>query len=200
MKKVFFGDRSVTLTKDIEGLPAFDAMHKYSNINELRQFVDKFQTSENLKTACIYYYDEARLWEMFSKLFKSITAAGGLIENSNGKYLVIERLGKIDLPKGKAEEDETPAQTALREVGEETGLTEMLLSDEICQTYHTYELRGEKILKTTHWFKMCEVGEPDLTPQTEENITSAKWLTKEEILEARKNTYPSLASVFDFIK
>ena len=47
--------------------------------------------------------------------YKSINAAGGLVENGNGEYLMIKRKGYWDLPKGKIEKGENDEDGALRE-------------------------------------------------------------------------------------
>ena len=58
------------------------------------------------------------------------THAGGLVYRSNGsriEFLLVgpskERPNEWILPKGHIEQDETPEQTAVREVREETGVT-----------------------------------------------------------------------------
>lgn len=63
--------------------------------------------------------------EVFEKLqvrCKFILAAGGLVKNTEDQWLLIFRLGKWDLPKGKLENGETPEAAALREVEEECGI------------------------------------------------------------------------------
>lgn len=49
-------------------------------------------------------------------------SAGGIVHN-NGKFLVLDALdhGQIILPKGTMERGETPEETAVREILEETG-------------------------------------------------------------------------------
>jgi 8-oxo-dGTP pyrophosphatase MutT (NUDIX family) len=49
-----------------------------------------------------------------------IKAAGGIVQEPSGKILMIKRLGLWDLPKGKAEKGESDAETAVREIMEET--------------------------------------------------------------------------------
>src|SRR5690554_6546012 len=57
-----------------------------------------------------------------------VRAAGGWVTDPLGAGLFIHRLGKWDLPKGKAEQGEDSAQTALREVQEECGILPALRS------------------------------------------------------------------------
>ncbi|UKB81688.1 NUDIX domain-containing protein [Chryseobacterium sp. MEBOG07] len=111
-----------------------------------------------------------------------IEAAGGLVNNPEGKILFIKRLGKWDLPKGKMEKGESREESAVREIEEETGLKDVELLKFINTTYHIYiERNGEKILKCTHWFEMNFDGEDTSTPQIEEGITEVAWKTTAQI-------------------
>lgn len=142
-------------------------------------------------------FDNELAFNEFRKQFRLIEAAGGLIENANGEYLVIDRRGYIDLPKGKKEAGETNEQNAIREVGEETGLTNVSISCALPCSYHIYELNGSKVLKCTHWYKMKVDGCPDLTPQTEEDIVGAKWVSKAVFRSLADKTYTSLREIFE---
>lgn len=200
--QIYLGNRTLTLATQIEkDMPVggYDAIHKYSNLNELRQFLRSFDGKEELKSGCVYYHDIEQLLEHVKSCYKYIQAAGGLVENEKGEYLVIDRLGKVDLPKGKQEQGETPEENALREVNEETGLRGLRLGDMICDTYHIYPLKGEMVLKRTRWYQMAVAGVPELVPQTEENIVSARWVGVGELAELSAGSYPSLRDVFNFV-
>lgn len=121
---------------------------------------------------------------------KVIRAAGGLVKNANAEYLFIERLGKWDLPKGKVEPNEKMAETAVREVEEECGVTVDKLGEKIRSTYHVYILRGDFIIKKTNWYHMSVAGVPDLIPQKEEDIQQALWVKPEDFASLLSNTYP----------
>ena len=60
------------------------------------------------------------------KSFTVIKAAGGFVVNDEDQLLMIHRRGAWDLPKGKIEPGETPEKAAIREVGEECGIDQML--------------------------------------------------------------------------
>jgi 8-oxo-dGTP pyrophosphatase MutT (NUDIX family) len=61
------------------------------------------------------------------------------------------------LPKGTPNEGETREQTALREVGEETGL-EVRITDELDSIEYWFVQRGTRIHKTVHYFLMEPIG------------------------------------------
>ena len=101
------------------------------------------------------------------------------------------------LPKGKIDPGETPETAAVREVEEECGIDSPDIVDNITETYHTYFLEGKWILKRTHWFLMEYSGDQALTPQLEEGITKADWLTREKWNQVMNNTYGSIQDVLD---
>lgn len=135
----------------------------------------------------------------FCSRFKEIIAGGGVIRNSDGKYLMIFRRGVWDLPKGKMEEGEEIEECALRECEEETGLHGLTLDEPIGITHHTYKLDGQPVIKHTYWFKMNYSGNETPVPQEEEQISKVKWVDSEEMKELAKQTYPSIADVFSAI-
>lgn len=133
--------------------------------------------------------------EQFSKLFKYIFAAGGLIENEN-RFLFIYRLKKWDLPKGKIDPGESPEQAAIRECEEECGITELSIVKELSPSYHIYEHKGKYILKKTFWYKMSTKHQAHLTPQIEENIEKVEWFDREAINNnVLGNTYPAIIDI-----
>jgi 8-oxo-dGTP pyrophosphatase MutT (NUDIX family) len=123
-----------------------------------------------------------------------IEAAGGLVFKG-GRALIINRLKRWDLPKGKLNRKEKPKAGALREVKEECNI-EVKLGKKICNTWHTYKRNGEKILKKTHWFTMYCTDDSKMRPQIEENIEDLKWMGEEELKQAFYNTYSSIRYVF----
>jgi ADP-ribose pyrophosphatase YjhB (NUDIX family) len=130
-------------------------------------------------------------WRQFSKDYKLIHAAGGVVHNEKGEILMIFRLGYWDFPKGKVEEGESFEEAAVREVEEETGLQNIELRKPLPNTYHTYTLRDTDILKVTHWYEM-HAPQQTLTPQTEEDIAQAIWVPRAEVATKMEGAYPSL--------
>lgn len=135
------------------------------------------------------------LFNAFSKHFKIVKAAGGLVIHSNNDILLILRRGKWDLPKGKLDEGETIEACALREVSEETGLSDVSITQFLDITRHLYQEKDEMILKETHWFEMAYRGSEKPIPQIEEDIEMVKWVSIGELVSYLKNTYPSIKEI-----
>lgn len=134
-------------------------------------------------------------WERFCSLFQLIEAAGGVVLNSAQEWLFIHRLGRWDLPKGKLEKGEQPEQAAVREVSEECGIPEPELLSPIVETYHTYRLNGELILKRTYWYLMRSTEQAKLVPQTEEGITDVRWVNHYQVALLAEDSYGSIRDV-----
>lgn len=134
-------------------------------------------------------------FDNFARNFRIIHAAGGIVRNEQEAILMIYRLDKWDFPKGKVEAGEQYAEAAVREVEEETGLKDITLGEPLPSTFHTYELRGEPILKETHWYAM-RAHSQSLTPQTVEDITQAVWVPFEEVRQKLEQSYLSLKALW----
>ena len=135
------------------------------------------------------------LKKAFFKQFTMIEAAGGIVQNDKKEILFIYRLNKWDLPKGKVEKGEDLETCAVREVEEETGVTNLTVQNKIGETYHTYNAFGKHFLKTTHWYYLTCLSEQTLVPQTEEDIVALDWVKAKKIQEPLSNTYPSIKEI-----
>lgn len=143
--------------------------------------------------------DVYRLWEWFRRGFKEMPAAGGIVRSPKG-VLFIFRRGKWDLPKGKTDKNETHEEAALREVTEETGLTQLSIKSTCRSTWHIYlsDYPGKKkewILKETHWFFMQASSDEKSCPETAEDIEEVRWFPPEEVGEVLQNTFASLKNL-----
>jgi 8-oxo-dGTP pyrophosphatase MutT (NUDIX family) len=130
---------------------------------------------------------------------KTIVAAGGLVSNDNGELLLIYRRGFWDLPKGKLDEGESIEACAVREVEEETGLTNVLLDKLVGVTYHEYfdEWKQSDVVKETHWFAMHVNGNQTLVPQQEEDIKDIKWVAQNDIGTYLQQTYKNIVDIIN---
>lgn len=178
MYKVFVNEKKLLLSKQSENL---EKTLDYADVTTLEIALDLLEnTSVNELNVFGENIDE--IWTEFQKLFRIIEAAGGIVNDPDGKILFIKRLGKWDLPKGKMEKGESREESAVREIEEETGLKDIELIGFINTTYHIYiERNGDKVLKCTHWFEMNFEGEDTSTPQIEEGITEVAWKTTNQI-------------------
>lgn len=138
--------------------------------------------------------DYEKVVEDIKKGYTIIKAAGGLVLNE-GQVLMIWRLKKWDLPKGKLNKGEKPKSGAVREVEEECNV-KVKPGKKICHTWHTYKQNGRRILKKTYWYRMYCVDDSNMKPQQEENIEDIQWMNETELKEAFYNTYPSIRDVF----
>ncbi|MBX2966022.1 MAG: NUDIX domain-containing protein [Cyclobacteriaceae bacterium] len=127
--------------------------------------------------------------------FKLVKAAGGLVRKKD-KFLMIYRLKKWDLPKGKRERKEKYPQTAVREVEEECNVSVKLV-EKICTTWHTYTMNRRAMLKKTKWYAMDLVDDSKMKPATEEDIEDVRWMKTKEIYHALEHSYKSIQYVFE---
>ena len=102
----------------------------------------------------VYINNELKIitdnWDIFCADYSLIEAAGGVVYNNDNKYLMIFRNGKWDLPKGQLDQNESIKECAIREVEEECGISGLNILNALQDTYHTYEIKGRKILKRTY--------------------------------------------------
>jgi len=120
------------------------------------------------------------------------------VQNEKEEILMILRLGKWDLPKGKLDEGESIEHCAVREVQEETGLQNVELRNFIGLTSHEY-FDGHlqrNVIKETHWYNMYVEGVQHLTPQTEEDITDIKWIDRKDLPQYLQQSYATIVSIF----
>ena len=197
--KIFFDDRVVILSKNIKK-SSIDNGHVYvfEDKKALAQRLNRFGKSSD---ECLYvtHSDRDELFGYVKQCFIYLEAAGGLVTLPDGRILFIKRLGKWDLPKGKAEKGESMQETAIREVMEECGLeTSPKITAVLAHTYHTYHRDGDHVLKHTAWYAMRYDGDDDaIHPQYDEDITDVVWLPENQMDIVLKNTYGSIGQVLN---
>lgn len=168
------------------------------DINQIFTAFDSCLTND-LKTMDIIILSDNpdRIFEDFYKKINVIEAAGGVVKNNENKYLLIKRNNVWDLPKGKIGEEENAETAALREIAEETGLSDLKIEKEIDTTYHIYKLNETWILKKTYWFLLLTGSKSNLVPQIEEGITEVCWCESHMAEELMKKSYASLQHILE---
>ena len=198
MHKIYFEKRCIIICPPEEqalGDPNAVQFH-IGELFDLHSLVGMFEVSETLSRIYIPTEDTEATYRRICAEFKEVNAAGGLVSNRRGDYLLISRNGLWDLPKGHQEAGEDIRTTAMREVQEEPGVNHLALRDLICITDHCYRRDGIWHLKHTWWFDMLYTDPTDLTPQREEDISKAAWVAKSSLPPFLHNTYPSIQEVF----
>ena len=157
-----------------------------NTFNRLKKWLDEGE--ENLE---INDVDNEILAAVIKKIFRFAPAAGGLVLINNG-IAAIERNGIPDLPKGHIEKNESPDEAALREVREETALSNLSIIKQLPSTFHCYLLNSQWTLKKTSWFLMKSEDEFRPKPQEEEGISKVYLLNKDNVNEFLQKTYSSI--------
>ena len=198
MYKVFYNQKPLFFTTDLTNNSDETPLLfiKYTSalviVNALR--------NKNTKAVYLYHPKEEKLEKHFLKHFPVVEAAGGLVEHTDGRYLFIYRNDKWDLPKGKIEKNEVIIDAAIREVTEETGVGDLMVTKPLNTTYHVFNSRGKFKLKKTYWFLMKSNYDAPLVPQEEENIQAAVWRSKTDFPLLMKNAYENIKILLEEIK
>jgi 8-oxo-dGTP pyrophosphatase MutT (NUDIX family) len=110
---------------------------------------------------------------------KEETSAGGVVyrvaEGAPVYLLIRDSYKNWGFPKGHVEEGERPDGAALREVSEETGLSDLVMRGLIETIDWHFRFRGKLIHKICHFYLM-ETAESSTSPQRTEGITACRWL------------------------
>jgi 8-oxo-dGTP pyrophosphatase MutT (NUDIX family) len=198
MYKVHFENRFIVISSEPDRLQKYGLFHQFYATDELYKLITEFQSDKSISSINIYGTDIKYVWKIFRIFFTEVGAAGGLVRHSSGRYLFIEKKGKLDLPKGHIEPGEEAEACALREVSEECGITGHSIIKAISPSYHTYTWEGISYLKKTNWFLMRYDGEMITEPQMEEGITKVDWLFPDELNEIKKDVWLSLMDIINY--
>lgn len=191
--RIYLNDRVLLLRKKP---PKSGDYHYVSSLEQLAGLVRDFEKDPSVKMMVLYsdFFVDLRK-DLFS-LLMPVTAAGGIIRNEKGELLLIYRRGHWDLPKGKLNGKgktlESKKKAALREVTEETGILDVMITGKSKKTHHIFYDKKRRMLKNTRWYRMYAPSGQPLIPQTEEDIQLVKWMSPQEVLALLDLVYPSL--------
>jgi 8-oxo-dGTP pyrophosphatase MutT (NUDIX family) len=197
MYKVHFENRFILFSSEPDRLQKYGLFHKFYDTREFYKIITEFQLNPQFQAINIYGPDIKHIWKIFRIYFTEVHAAGGLVKHSSGRYLFIEKKGKLDLPKGHIEEGEEPEACALREVSEECGIKGHKIVKELQPSYHTYSWEGISYLKKTSWFLMNYDGNMIIKPQEKEGITRVEWLLPDELSKLKSSAWLSLMDLIN---
>lgn len=190
---VYFADKSVIFTSDAPGGECY-AVVPADPADLSRAKVTKILESHNC--VAVVSTDPDAAFRSFAADFTQIEAAGGVVVNDRGEWLMMRRNGRWDLPKGHLEAGESLAACAEREIAEETGIAARV-ERPLCETLHAYwftkTARWE--LKRTHWFRLRPAGAGTPAPQTEEGIERVSWCAPAEREEHLRDAFPTIRRV-----
>ena len=189
MYKVFVNDKPFFLTNEI--VKETDFQFFLLESADIKKLVVNMYNNK-INKCYLYYPDEKVILKKLKEKIPVQRAGGGLVFNKKGQVLFIFRNGKWDLPKGGKEKREKMKLTAMREVEEETGVDNLIITKRLQKTYHIFKRNGVYKLKITQWYEMKTDFEGIPVGQLEEGIEKVAWLNPEQIQEAIKNSYENI--------
>lgn len=127
-------------------------------------------------------------------------SAGGVVFRTTEtglEFLLIQDLKKRwSIPKGHVESGETLEQTAIREIGEETGLKQLKIHDKLDKVHFFYRREGKLIYMTTFIFLIESTDHDEtLVLENSEGIIGVKWFTAEQSMLVME--YKDLKNLLD---
>jgi 8-oxo-dGTP pyrophosphatase MutT (NUDIX family) len=113
------------------------------------------------------------------------TAAGGVVVH-DGRVLVLRRpsRGEVRLPKGHVEPGEVVEETALREVGEESGYVGLVLGADLGTQEVAFSYKGQRYARTERYFLMALAGDAEGARSDGEAQFDPAWLPWDDALQA----------------
>jgi bis(5'-nucleosidyl)-tetraphosphatase len=114
--------------------------------------------------------------------FRTEKSAGFLIFKRNGtlRYLFLKNKGRLDVPKGLKQQDEDDLTCALRELKEETGITDAMVIPGFKKiSRYFYRWEGSLVKKEVVYFLAESKLENIKVSDEHDGYT---WMTKEEAL------------------
>jgi 8-oxo-dGTP pyrophosphatase MutT (NUDIX family) len=192
---IYLGDQPLIITQSATNIQK-EGLEVWVNpdFTKVQNALDQLEAGQR-KGLLIEMDHPQELFQSICSRYEVAVAGGGIITNPDGALLLMFRRGKWDLPKGKQDPGERIEDCALREVREETGLSQVRLGDKILETFHYYEWKGQKMLKHSVWFRMYFTGTEQTIPQIEEDIMDIQWIAPEHIQKYMPYSYPNIEAV-----
>lgn len=203
MYKIYINETPLFLvnTSDLAAIPSFEGeilKARYPGKPKfLLHYIDMLEKSQRFTAVILYAPQAKQIYRDIKTLLMLERAAGGMVYNEAEEILLIFRRGSWDLPKGKIDPGEGKKAAAIREVQEETGIRQITLGPKIGITYHTFRNRsGKRVLKKTFWYLM-KTTEEELTPQAEEDIERAEWMSLSTFYSEKRVVYKNILDVLE---
>ncbi|MDR2065342.1 MAG: NUDIX domain-containing protein [Prevotellaceae bacterium] len=197
MKKIFFNDKFIAFGchSEISEKCTATGIYELNKFTELPYLLDRFLHNSVENEIYVSCKNEDETFVAFCDLFDMVFAGGGLVRNQGGEVLLIYRYQRWDLPKGKQESGENIADTAVREVKEECGISNPVLGNFLTETYHCFLINGRLMMKRNFWYEMfCSAEIP--IPQKAEDIEKAEFVPVNRLPEYFSCMYASVREVF----
>lgn len=192
---IYFQDKSLTFSRVRAAETDFVIPSGEAASLTRAKILNFFEIHNSIRVLCD---DPEVAFRRFGEEFMLIEAAGGVVVNGRGEWLMIRRNNRWDLPKGHVEAGESFDRCAEREIEEETGVKAAVLRP-LCDTWHAYFFpktqRWE--LKRTHWYLLRSTERGELKPQTEEGIVEVAWYTPNDVEHYLKESYPTIRRVVE---
>ena len=192
---IYFQDKSLTFSRVRAAETDFVIPSGEAASLTRAKILNFFEIHNSIRVLCD---DPEVAFRRFGEEFTPIEAAGGVVVNGRGEWLMIRRNNRWDLPKGHVEAGESFDRCAEREIEEETGVKAAVLRP-LCDTWHAYFFpktqRWE--LKRTHWYLLRLTERGELKPQTEEGIVEVAWCTPNDVEHYLKVSYPTIRRVVE---
>lgn len=134
------------------------------------------------------------------------TSAGGVIIKSNNNQIEVlllkDKNGNWTFPKGLIENGENREKTAVREIGEEVGITDLKLLTSLTPIEYFYKWEGNLVKKKVYYYVFQTRGKETPKPQREEGVMEVKWFSLEEaekVIGYSKTNKPLLKEVGKYV-
>lgn len=193
---VYFADRAVAFAAAAPG-GEWHAVRAADGVTRAKIL----KILESYNSVAVLSPDPEAAFAAFAAEFTPVEAAGGIVVNGRGEWLMIHRNGRWDLPKGHVEAGEGLEACAEREIAEETGVRARVVRP-LCRTLHAYWFpkteRWE--LKRTSWYELRTEGAEPLTPQREEGIEQVVWCTEAEVADRVRGAFPTIRCVAEAMR